>query len=42
MTIGANTSLVQATIDVNSGTVNIVNADTVTARGGLAVGENGA
>ncbi|MCR5260916.1 MAG: hypothetical protein K6C94_03685 [Candidatus Gastranaerophilales bacterium] len=42
MTIGADTKIVQSLIDVNSGTVIIENADNITARGGLLVGENGA
>ena len=41
MNIGANTSIVQSTFEVNSGIVNIANADNITARGGFTVGENG-
>jgi len=41
MTIGANTSIVQTVIGVNSGAVNIVNGDTITARSELFVGEDG-
>ena len=41
MTIGANTSILQTLLEVNSGAVTIKDADNITARAGLEIGENG-